>query len=511
MSIALSNRTSMRSVLPWAVLALGLVLVALNLLWMFRGRSLPAATTANGPREEARPAGGLPGTVSLAEGKLKAVGIKVENVGLTSLPTELGVPGRIDSNQDRQVQVRPRATGVIREVKIALGQNVKKGQTLVVLDSPEIGSARLNLRAKQRELANVRTEAAWKNQVAENVASLIPELRKATDAVIIQKEYANRPLGTFRATLLQAYAEFDIAAHEEEKTGALRKQRIIGEHPAFVAKHTRESAQAKFEGVIEQAKFDANYQNLLVSQQVRLAESSVIDAAQRLRILGVSENIDDLLAHADRAADARKADEDVTAYTIEAPFDGTIISKSTLAVPSQKAELTEVLFTLADLSNVWVLANIPESDFSLLPALQKGTIRLTATAYPDRAFKARVLSVGATVDPSTRTVPMLAETDNPDGLLKIGMFVRIVLDTTTEDRVLTVPSSALVEIEGKAGVFVPEGKDGRSFAFHAVRLGRESAGRQVITSGLAPGAVVVSRGAYELKAELILQNETGED
>src|SRR5581483_6517614 len=194
--------------------------------------------------------------------------------------------------------------------------------------------------------------------------------------------------------------------------------------------------------------YDAAQEQRVAAQKVQLAEAAVIDAAQRLRILGVSEDIDDLLAHAGRATDP--AHEDVVAYKITAPFDGTIITKA--AVPSQKAEMNDVLFTLADLSNVWVMANVGESEFSLLPQLKEGQIRLTAAAYPGKTFEARLLSVGAVVDPTTRTVPLLAETPNPDGILKLGMFVRIVLDSAATEDALTVPTAAVVEIEGKKGV-----------------------------------------------------------
>ncbi len=115
------------------------------------------------------------------------------------------------------------------------------------------------------------------------------------------------------------------------------------------------------------------------------------------------------------------------------------------------------------------------------------------------------------VDPTTRTVPILAETPNPDGLLKLGMFVRIVLDSSRTKPELTVPAAAVVEIEGQKAVFVPSGKDGRTFAFRPVKLGREAGDRQVVASGLEPGEPVVSAGAFFLKSELILQNETEED
>ncbi len=514
MSIAIPRSgANWRGALPWAVLGLGLLLVVVNLAILVRGHNATTAPEPSKPKPADNSAPGLPSGVTLPEGKIKAADLGYDKVALGSLATELGVPGRIDANQDRQVQVRPRATGVVREVKVALGANVKKGETLAVLDSPDVGSARLNLRGKQRELATTRIEAAWRQGVAVNVATLIPELRKSTEAAVIQKQYADRPLGTFRGVLLSAYADFDIASHEEEKTGNLREKQIIGEHPAFVAKHTREGSQAKFEGTLEQVKFDADYQSRLAAQQVKAAEAAVIDAAERLRILGVDEDVNALLAHAGDISAARPADEDVTAYPITAPFDCTVISRSPLAVPSQKIEMNDVLFGLADLSTVWVLANIPESDFSVLPALQRGTIRLQATAYPGRELTARVLSVGATVDPTTRTIPMLAETSNTDGLFKIGMFVRIILDTSHETRALTVPASALVDLEGRKGVFSPDPRDksGHTFAFRPIKPGRETSGRLEVLSGLSQGETIVSRGAFLLKSELILQSETDEE
>jgi multidrug efflux pump subunit AcrA (membrane-fusion protein) len=156
------------------------------------------------------------------------------------------------------------------------------------------------------------------------------------------------------------------------------------------------------------------------------------------------------------------------------------------------------------------VANVPESDFATLPSLGGGTVRLTATAYPNRHFEARMLYSGAEVDPVTRTVRLVAETENPDGLLKLGMFARIVLDTATTEKAPTVPLGSVVEMEGKPAVFVP-GEGERTFVIRPVKLGREALGRQVIAEGLKPGDRVVVAGAFLLKSELILQNETEEE
>ena len=136
-----------------------------------------------------------------------------------------------------------------------LGQKVKKGDVLVVLDSPDVGTARLNLHNRQRELVTVRTEAAWKNEIAANVARLIPELRAddtrgaradrrgprdarrqeaprrarsrgGREEVRGAREEVRRPAPRGQpGDLLEAYANFEIAHHEAEKTSGLYRQK----------------------------------------------------------------------------------------------------------------------------------------------------------------------------------------------------------------------------------------------------------------------------------------------
>jgi RND family efflux transporter MFP subunit len=489
------------------------------------GRRRNAEAVATVPQSASQPKAAAPGqaktqganpatTVVLSESKFAATRITTTPARYDELPTELGVPGRIGVNADRQIDIRPPAAGVIREVHVVLGQEVKRGDRLVTIDSPDVGTARLNLRARERELSTARVEADWKSQIAATVALLIPEIRKGTDPSVIGKEFADKPLGAYRGSLLQAYAEFDIAAHEEAKTAGLRSQEVIGEHPAVVARHTREGLEAKLYAAIETVAFDAAQEKRLADQRVRRAESDVIDAAQRLRILGVPEDIRQCLEHAERAHELA-IDEDVAVYSIIAPFDGTILKKD--AVPSQKVDSNAILFTVADLNTVWVTANIGESDVASVPSIQGGSIRMTSPSYGTRIFPAKLLSIGAIVDPQTRTVPLLAQADNHDGLLKPGMFVRILLDSPTSERVLTVPRSGVVEIEGKSGVFVPQkpnasgAADHHAFTFQPIVMGRETGDRVVVVSGLKEGDVVVASGAYLLKSELILQNQTEGD
>jgi len=450
-------------------------------------------------------------TVVLAEGKFQTAGVRVEPASSIEVAREVVVTGRIEADPNRRVEIRPRAAGVVRTVPALPGTRARAGDVLVVLDSPDVGSARLKVRERQRELATVRVEAGWKSEIAANVEAMIARLRAGASAQELAKPFAGKSLGTARGTLVSAWAELELASHEYDKMSDLNKKKIIGEHPVFVAEHTREGAEAKFSGTLEQVRFDVSQQDRVARQAVRNAEEMVVDAAQRLRILGVAEDVNELLAHPERASALPSGSEDLTGYPLVAPFDGTVVSTS--AARSQRVDIGDLLFVVADLSKVHAIALVPESEFAALPTLtgpDAGPIRLTATAYPGRAFDARVLYAAADVDPVTHAVRLVAEASNPDGLLKLGMFARVVLDSSATEKATTVPAAAVVEIDAKSAVFVP-GKGERTFVKRPVKLGREALGRQVIAEGLKPGDRVVVAGTFLIKSELILQNETEEE
>ena len=532
---------SIRLALPWALVGLcllalvGYVAVDLGNPARLHASQVPGGQSApeGKPAPEGKAGGPSRTSVSLSDSKFKQARIATEPARIERISTEVGVVGQVRENADTQVEVRPWASARIREVHAVLGQKVKKGDVLVVLDSPEVGKARLDLRARQRELATARYEVRWKDEIAANVKSLIPELLNAVAEHVadrrmhqrerhdelnddkrlpnrteqIEAKFAGKDLGAYRGTLLQAFADYEIAVHEEEKNVDLQRQSIVGVHPVIVARHTREGMQAKLTGTIEQARYDSAQERRVADQALRQAEAAVVDAAQRLRILGVQEDIAHLLEHPEEASKLA-ATEDVTRYQIDAPFDGQILRKN--AVPSQKADMNDVLFVLADLSKVWVKADVSESDVHKLARLKDGALLFRATAYPDREFRARLISIGSVVDPTTRTVPILAETENPDKLLKVGMFTRILLDSSAVEEALTIPSASVVEKDGAKFVFIPAPSP-RTYTLRPVEVGRQAGDRTIIRSGLAAGDTVVTSGSFFLKSELILQNEPDDE
>ncbi len=518
-SRTLSNRRALVRAFPWLAAAVSAGVLCFHLATDLPRHSWSAdvedvestpESAVKAKIEPVRGANGATATVSLSESKSKAAGLSTEKVRVERMAAELGVAGRIEVDADRRLEVRSRVPSVVREVHVVLGQHVKRGEPLVTLDSPDVGAARLKLRGAQRSLLTARVEADWKNSIAETVASLVPQIVKRVDAEVLEKEFADKPLGAFRGVLLDAYSQYDMAAHEEEKTANLSGRQIIGEHPAILARHSRQGFHAKLLSAVEQVKFDAAQQARLAHEGLKAAEAAVIDAGQRLRILGVALDVQSLIGEADRVDD-KGIDDDVTLYQLVAAFDGTILTKS--AVLSQRADPADLLFTLADLTDVWVTASVPESDLAKIPNVRGGPVRLSATAYPGRTFNATLLSSSALVDPLTRTVPLLARAENPEGLLRPGLFARIHLDAPVSETVLTVPAASVVEVDGRAGVFRPEGSDPDrpTFGLCSIVPGRQVGDRVVVESGLKEGDLVVAGGAFVLKSELILQNTPDED
>jgi multidrug efflux pump subunit AcrA (membrane-fusion protein) len=189
---------------------------------------------------------------------------------------------------------------------------------------------------------------------------------------------------------------------------------------------------------------------------------------------------------------------------LKAPIGGQVIERH--GTVGEAVDKTTELYTISDLKILWCIAEIKERDVALVRTGQSATIRVTA--YPLRSFKGKVLLSGQEVEERTRTLETRIEVDNSDGALKPGMFADVELVTTILEDVLVIPDESLQTLEDHQIVFVAEGPN--RFRKRIVKVGREQAGRAEILEGLAEGDIVVTRGSFILKSEL-LKGELGEE
>jgi cobalt-zinc-cadmium efflux system membrane fusion protein len=185
---------------------------------------------------------------------------------------------------------------------------------------------------------------------------------------------------------------------------------------------------------------------------------------------------------------------------IRSPLDGTIIERH--ATTGEVVTDGTSLFMVSDLSRVWVVGRVYEQDVSAARVGAPGVVSLQA--YPGRSWKGQVSYVSHTLDPHTRTLDIRVELDNPDGILRPGLFGRISLSPEGEGAapVLVVPESAVQRIDGQTLVFVATGEPG-VFRPTFATTGTRARGLVEVRDGLSEGDEVVVAGAFTLKSELL--------
>lgn len=213
----------------------------------------------------------------------------------------------------------------------------------------------------------------------------------------------------------------------------------------------------------------------------------------KLRLLGLTE------AQLDALADSGEVPDNIT---LSSPFDGMIMERSVRA--GQNVMAGTALFTLADLSSVWVYLEAYEKD---LPWIRPGdSVELEVGGLPGETFTAEVSRVDPTVNPRTRVARVRLTLENPDQTIKPGMFVRARLHADAGEQ-LVVPESAPLFTGDRAIVYVQDAEDENVYAPRVVRIGPRVTEGRVVTEGLEEGEIVVSRGAFRIDSELQIRGQ----
>lgn len=189
--------------------------------------------------------------------------------------------------------------------------------------------------------------------------------------------------------------------------------------------------------------------------------------------------------------------------SIRSPFNGVVIRVD--AGPGAVVDPTTVLMSVADLSRVYVEAQVFEKDLGRIKVGQ--STQVSFEAYPNDSFQGRIVSIKDTLDPQTRTAGVRVELPNPAGKLRLEMFATIELPTTGTHSALTIPTESVQTVNKRQVVFVKQ--DSLHFAAREVRTAGDGLTREVV-SGLKEGESVVVKGAYQLKSVFLSKEMQGE-
>ncbi len=281
---------------------------------------------------------------------------------------------------------------------------------------------------------------------------------------------------------------------------------VVGEYRAAVAAlrqaqtnlDVRQTALRRAEELI---KIEAIAQQTLDERraEVRNAEASVASAEaqaakfeEQMRRFGAGDGQISALQKG-----AALPNTPLSQAVLRAPFSGVVTQLD--AAVGEQVDSSRELFTIADISTVWVLADVYEQD--LAKVANKGNVDVRVDAYPNRTFTGRVAHVSDLIEPTTRTVRVRVIVDNRDGALKLDMFARINIPTIDERNTLVVPMDAVQHVDNQPVIFVQESST--RFQRRNVTLGVSASNVVEVLTGIENDDVIVTVGSFYLKTALL--------
>ncbi len=341
--------------------------------------------------------------ITLSADAVSRAGITVSAVTTNTSADGLRAPGVVEPNTYKQIVVTPLVAGRITRVAAQLGQQVKRGQTIAEILSPELADA-------QTRYVTARAE-------------------------------------------LEAH-EQELARTEKLVTlGAASKQELERIHAEHVSRR-----------------------------------AEVQSIASRLRLLGLSA----------KAIDSLGPGSSIDATTaVPAPIDGVVTQRD--ANVGANVDQSTQLFTIVDLSTVWVVVDVFEKDFDRVRVGSPATI--TTRAYPDLALKGRVSYIDPQLHAETRTAKVRIEVPNARNELRLGMYADAVFQTEAGASTPAIPRTAVQNVGDRTVVYLASANEPGKFIEHEVTVGAATGTSVAVLIGLRTGDLVVTEGSFYLRAE----------
>lgn len=335
----------------------------------------------------------------------KGMGSRIETaiVEFSSSRQMLTLSGKVAYGEDRYSRISSPLQGRVVEVRAHLGDRVKAGDILLVVDSPDIAQAYSEYVKEDSELQYATRAHELAKDLYEDKALPLKDLKQAENE------------------LVKARAEFRRA-----------KERLLS---------------------------------------LRIALEELEKPLDKQQI--------------------------TSRFEMRSPLTGIVVERTVTPGQSVTGDSDHVLFTIADLDRLQILADLYERDLALVKEKQSAVVKVEA--YPDVDFPATVTAVGDIVDPGTRTIKVRAQVNNEAHKLKPEMFAQLQLDVGDTAQILTVPREAILEMDGKQFVYVVERAD--RYLRREVKIVTVSSEQARILEGLSQGERIVTKGAVLIKEQ----------
>ena len=422
----------------------------------------------------------------LSEEAIKNAGIAMAKAGPVTLENIIRLTGEIGLNEEKVVHVVPRLDGVAKKVSKDLGDHVRKGETLAILESRELADAKSNYLTALKQDQLSKADQERETLIYGNTAKMLEHLDQGANLDTLYQKLEGLVIGENRSRLLPAYAKILHAKSVYFREKGLFEKKISSESEFQVALENYKSAEARYLSLREQIEYDGSWTLLEKKRAAEVSKLNLETAVQKLFALGMTgAEINSL---------SRQVGHIFTQYELKAPITGIVIRKHITTGEAVKGD--DDIFLLADLSDVWVNIAVPEKELKSVRLGQKVKVTLKNL---DLTGSGTLSYLGSVIEEKTRTVTARVVIPNPKKQWRPGSFVTVELMREEKKIPLGVPVEAIQTIRDWTVVFV---KYGNFFEARPITLGESDGSVTEILDGLRLGEQVVVKNSFAVKAEI---------
>lgn len=492
-------------------LVLGLLLGGALLYWGGIGSRKPAPeSTPKGlavPEDEAGKAGDLqisPEALELAEIRSRPVEVK-------TVQDRLAVSGEIQTGGNQVAKVSPRAAGKIVRLLAQIGDDVQQGETLALLESPELAQAQADYRQAVARSAALENNLTRQRELARLGQFGRPAVEQSRSQSVESQQavhQARHRLKEEEARLAQTRAERDVLRANLERARELKE--LVSKQEVQRIEADLKKAEADI--LAAQARIEGARGDMLLSQnRLRIAQSAL---QREERVYAGGHLTSRELVEAESAARLAAVESESAAERVRllggtpggssevalvSPLQGKV--QDILVTLGETVASDRVAYTVVNLDRVWAQLALPPK---ALGAVKVGDlVVLKSDSAPGRTFQGRISHVSTASDETTRAVYLRAWLENPAGLLKTGSFVSGDVITQTRLQKVAVPLAALQEHSGRPTLYVALPQKPGAFEVRHVLLGAKGDGWREVREGLKAGETVAVSGTFYLKSEAL--------
>jgi len=394
--------------------------------------------------------------------------------------------GEIGLHEKYVAHVVPRLDAMVTRVKKDLGDPVKKGDILAILDSRELADAKSEYLTAAKQAEPVSIEVERQKLLNTNTGIMLDLLEKELDLDTLYKKINALVLGESRAQIVPAYGRLIRSKAVYEREQSLYKKKISSKSEYLLAMEEYKSAEARYIALREKIAYDNKLALLEKQRRLEKAHLEIKTLAQKLRALGLTSREINNLSHEQKAR--------FTRFELRAEINGEVIEKHIAAGESVKKDFD--VFLLADLSQVWVNIAVPVKHLNMVRLGQQVTVQAEKLGLE---AKGKLTYLGAVIDEKTRTVTGRVVISNIKRLWRPGMYVTVSLIQDSRKVSVAVSPDAIQTIRDWSVVFI---KVGNQYEARPLELGENDGTRVEVLSGLAVGDEYVHKNSFAVKAEI---------